>query len=203
MKFFSSWIQGIIVAVVVATILEMILPNGNSKKYIRIVIGIYIIFNIISPIVSKFTGKEVNLDSILNISKYEEEISSYEVDSNKIENSNQSNVKEIYILSLKKDIKSKVEDKGYFINNIYVDVEDDEQYTIKNIKLTMHKKNNEEIKKDLVSNIEKINIKVDIDNKENNTNESTDLHLSNSEISEVKQYISNTYEVDIKNIEID
>ena len=40
MEFISSWVQGIIVAVVIATIIEMILPEGNSKKYIKIVIGV-------------------------------------------------------------------------------------------------------------------------------------------------------------------
>ena len=33
MEFISSWVQGIIVAVVIGSIIEMILPEGNSKKY--------------------------------------------------------------------------------------------------------------------------------------------------------------------------
>ncbi len=60
MEFISSWVQGIIVAVVIATIIEMLLPNGNSSKYIKIVIGVYIIFNIISPIINKFTGDKLD-----------------------------------------------------------------------------------------------------------------------------------------------
>ena len=31
----TSWAQGIIIAVIVATIIEMILPDGNCKKYIK------------------------------------------------------------------------------------------------------------------------------------------------------------------------
>ena len=45
MEWISDWVQGIIVAVIIVTIIEMILPNGNSKKYIKVVIGIYIIFH--------------------------------------------------------------------------------------------------------------------------------------------------------------
>ena len=43
----------------------------------------------------------------------------------------------IYILNLKKDIKAKVEDKGYSVINIYIDIADDSQYTIKNISYEM------------------------------------------------------------------
>ena len=58
----SSWAKGLGLAIVVVSILEMLLPNNKTKKYIRIVMGIYIIFNIISPFVQ---NKEVfSLDNI-------------------------------------------------------------------------------------------------------------------------------------------
>ena len=44
----GSWVQGIVIAVVISTIIEMILPDGNIKKYVRTVIGVYIVFVIIS-----------------------------------------------------------------------------------------------------------------------------------------------------------
>ena len=47
----SSWAQGIIMAVIIGAIIEMILPEGNSKKYVKIVIGVYILFTIISPVI--------------------------------------------------------------------------------------------------------------------------------------------------------
>ena len=58
----SSWAKGIGVTIVIISIFEMILPNNNSKKYIRMVLGVYLIFNIISPLV---TNKEIfNIDNI-------------------------------------------------------------------------------------------------------------------------------------------
>ena len=54
---FSSWARGIVIAVVVSTIIEMILPNGSSKKYVKSVIGIYILFVIISPVAKKLQEK--------------------------------------------------------------------------------------------------------------------------------------------------
>ncbi len=59
-KFLSSWAKGLGVAIVVVSILEMLLPNNKTKKYIRIVMGIYIIFNIISPLVQNKNVLNVN-----------------------------------------------------------------------------------------------------------------------------------------------
>ena len=61
MEWVSGWIQGIIIAVIISTIIEMILPEGNSKKYIKVVIGVYILFSIVSPVISKVTGNSFNL----------------------------------------------------------------------------------------------------------------------------------------------
>lgn len=59
-KFLSSWAKGLGVAIVVVSILEMLLPNNKTKKYIRMVMGIYIIFNIISPLVQNKNILNVN-----------------------------------------------------------------------------------------------------------------------------------------------
>lgn len=64
-KFLSSWAKGLGVAIVVVSILEMLLPNNKTKKYVRMVMGIYIIFNIISPLVQNrnlFNTNEINIE---------------------------------------------------------------------------------------------------------------------------------------------
>ena len=50
-SFLSNWTEQITIAVIVVSIFELILPNGNIKKYIKVVLGIYIVFSIISPFV--------------------------------------------------------------------------------------------------------------------------------------------------------
>lgn len=60
MNWISNWIQGIIIAVIIGTIIEMLLPEGNCKKYVKVVIGVYILFSIVSPVITKVL--EVNLE---------------------------------------------------------------------------------------------------------------------------------------------
>ena len=96
-EFLSSWAQGIIVAVIIATLIEMILPNSSSKKYVKVVIGMYILFTIVSPIIKKLGGKDINLNTI-DIEKYEQQISkSDNTISRKFEDNNTRSIKDIYV----------------------------------------------------------------------------------------------------------
>jgi len=201
MEFMSSWIQGIIVAVVIATIIEMILPNGNSKKYIKVVIGVYIIFNIVSPIMNKFTGNELDFTSIIDIDKYEEKIDTYEIDMKNLEVNNNSTIKEVYILNLKKDMKTKIEDKGYIVNGIYIEIDEIKEYEVIRLNLSISKKENTKENKSIsntINEIEEVNIKVEINNNNSNNIEeiSKIINISDNEIEEIKNYINSTYQID-------
>ena len=73
-EFMSSWAEQIVLAVIVATIIEMILPKNKNKKYIQMVIGIYVLFNIISPIIKNkdnFSIEKYNIENYQNNLKYE------------------------------------------------------------------------------------------------------------------------------------
>ncbi len=196
--FLSNWAQGIIVAVIIATIIEMILPNGSSKKYVKVVVGIYILFTIISPIITKFSSDNFNINDILDTKAYEEQMAKSDEDiSKKIEENNNRTIKDIYQSNLESDIKAKLKDKGYEVLNTYIQIRDDENYTIEFISLSLDKKETEESNQVRNIEIEEVNIQIG----ETNTQES-DTSLGSSEKQEIAEYISSTYDIDIKNIEI-
>lgn len=196
--FLSNWAQGIIVAVIIATIIEMILPNGSSKKYVKVVVGIYILFAIISPIITKFSSNNFNINDILDTKAYEEQMAKSDEDiSKKIEENNNRTIKDIYQSNLESDIKAKLKDKGYEVLNTYIQIRDDENYTIEFISLSLDKKETEESNQVRNIEIEEVNIQIG----ETNTQES-DTSLGSSEKQEIAEYISSTYDIDIKNIEI-
>ena len=65
-EFLSSWVKEIGIAIVVVSILEMLLPNNRTKKYIKMVLGVYVIFSIISPLIKNkaiFNADEFNLEN--------------------------------------------------------------------------------------------------------------------------------------------
>lgn len=193
-EFLSSWAQGIIVAVIIATLIEMILPNSSSKKYVKVVIGMYILFTIVSPIIKKLGGKDINLNTI-NIEKYERQISkSDNTISRKFEDNNTRSIKDIYVSNLKADISAKLKEKGYEIDTSDVQIKDDENYTIEKITLKLIKMEQKQGKNNEIV-INTVEIGNTISQKDSKT-------LSDDDKQEVKDYISETYDIDKKNINI-
>lgn len=193
-EFLSSWAQGIIVAVIIATLIEMILPNGSSKKYVKVVIGMYILFTIVSPIIKKLGGKDINLNTI-NIEKYEQQISkSDNTISRKFEDNNTRSIKDIYVSNLKADISAKLKEKGYAIDTSDIQIKDDENYTIEKITLKLIKTEQKQEKNNEIV-INTVEIGNTISQKDSKT-------LSDDDKQEVKDYISETYDIDKKNINI-
>ena len=193
-EFLSSWAQGIIVAVIIATLIEMILPNSSSKKYVKVVIGMYILFTIVSPIIKKLGGKDINLNSI-DIEKYEQQISkSDNTISRKFEDNNTRSIKDIYVSNLKADISAKLKEKGYEIDTSDIQIKDDENYTIEKITLKLIKMEQKQEKNNEIV-INTVEIGNTISQKDSKT-------LSDDEKQEVKDYISETYDIDKKNINI-
>lgn len=192
----SGWAQGIIVAVIIGTIIEMILPDGNSKKYVKIVIGVYVLFTIISPVISKITGKTIQVSDILELNKYIEESENDSKSYSTLNEDNSNNIKGIYESSLRNDIKAKVEAKGYSVKNINLIIEDNEEYTLKKIDIEILK-NLERDNKD-IEMIQNVDINISQKDTENDRREK----LSEKDKIELKNYLSGVYEIDKKNINI-
>ena len=193
----STWAQSIIIAVIIATIIEMILPSGSSKKYIKVVTGVYILFTIISPVITKFTGKTLAVSDILELDSYVNEIKQKEVLQNLLAENNSSSIKDIYTANLKNDIKNKLKQKGYSANNIVLTVGDDKNYTLNKIELDIEKIKEDKQEVNEIEAVNKIDITISNTVVENNNNKSS---ISDKEKEKIKQYLSSVYEIDEKDI---
>ena len=194
MNWISGWIQGIIIAVIIGTIIEMLLPDGNCKKYVKVVIGVYILFSIVSPVITKFTGNEFRVSDIYDINTYIE-VSAKSSQEN-IENSQQNQIKQVYITNLKNDMKQKIQEKGYSVKSLTLEISNDEQYTLKKIFAQVSKRKNEENNEG--KGVNEINITI------SNTTENIeeDISISTKEQNDLKAYLSGIYNLEEKNINI-
>ena len=114
-NFISSWAEQIVLAVVIATIIELILPKNKNRKYIQMVIGVYVLFNIISPVIK---NKEAISVENYNIEKYETN-STYEIDQSSMD----ERIEKIYLEELQKNTTSKFENAGFTVERCIVDAE--------------------------------------------------------------------------------
>lgn len=202
-EFISTWAKGLGVAIVIVSIIEMILPNNKTKKYIKMVLGIYIIFNIISPLVKN--KDKLNLEN-LNLNDYTVNTST-SVD----QTSMNKRIETLYEDELEKDITKKLKEKGYELSECKVTAKIDEnennkdETKISNIKIKVEKKvakQSEEnsVENKIVTGIQQIK-KVDIGKaKEKETKNSS--KISKTELEDIKKFLIEEYEVNKKCLEI-
>ena len=121
-EFLKNWIEQIAIAIVIVSIIELILPSGNLKKYIKIVLGIYVVFCIISPFTNNYNL--FNLED-LEFDKYNQVQTSSAINQ---ENMNKR-IQNLYIEELKKNIEKKVDEIGYKLNKCEIDADLDTKST--------------------------------------------------------------------------
>ncbi len=204
-EWLKTWANQVIVAVIVAVIFELIIPNGKNKKYIKTIINLYVLFVIMDPIISKFT----NIEKI-DLSKYDYE--KYIGNSISKETSSNLNSEEMiqktFEKSIKEDIKRKLENQGYNASNICINIDNSNANygQIDWIKLSVNKKdnvgdntstgdqtNNSSIQ---INAVEDVNINSNADISEKNTS------LKKSEKEKVKKILADEYNISKENIEI-
>ena len=211
-SFISSWAQQIIFAVIIGTILQMLLPEGKNKKYIKIVIGVYVLFAVISPVIGKKI--DLNLDEF-NLSANSAESS--------LDETSQDQINNLYTTNLKQDIILKLKNKGYGCEN--VDLKTNENYEVLEISVigiyeleddndkdseksnsNQNDKTNNDNSQSAKSNIAKVNSvvinEVQIGEKENSIKDQVVKGIPTSEEKNLKEYLSETYNVKEKNISI-
>ena len=198
LEWFKSWATGIVIAVIIATIIEMILPNSTSKKYIKIIIGIFIVYTIISPVIGSFKGEDLN--NYIKVENYIQS-NSNALKTNEVSDNAQSSIKKIYAQNLQNDLKTKFKEKGYISNNINISISNDDKYNIERIDIKVDEKvtnSNQDEKqvKTIVDNIKAIKIKVKKDDSQNNA------IITENDKNEIKEYIKQIYQINLNNINV-
>lgn len=121
-NFLSLWVKNLSLSLIVVSILEMLLPNNKTKKYIKMVMGLYILFSIIAPFVNNSNVLNFNIEDVY--SDYSKEISSTSATSTAGEVNQASmddRLNQLYKEQLESDITQKVEEKGYDVRKCKVD----------------------------------------------------------------------------------
>ena len=136
----NSWMKGIIYSVIITIIIEMLLPEGKNKKYIKTVISIYIVYVIIAPICSKLLNKRVDTSLILKNYKVPE-MQVNTIDNNKY-------IIENYETRIKENIIENLKTMGYDVLEIKVRMNtNDESYgKIEKINLSIKRMQRNDIK---------------------------------------------------------
>lgn len=197
MSFLAGWVSNIIIFVLLATVIDMLLPNSALQKYAKMVIGLLLIAIIITPILGLFNK---DFDDILNAATSEFE----DQKKKDLGNLTEMKKKEIqatqgaYILKqMAVDLQAEVEeelmaDYNMRISSIDVGVKNEEEPGVddlQNITISLEKaegKENSEIEA-----VAKVDINTDSPSASNSAN-----------LDAVKRFLATSWSVDEEIIEI-
>ncbi|WP_260284670.1 stage III sporulation protein AF [Peribacillus aracenensis] len=198
MSFLAGWVSNIIIFVLLATVIDMLLPNSALQKYAKMVIGLLLIAIIITPILGLFN---MDFDDILTAATSEFK----DQEKKDLGNLTEMKKKEIqatqgaYILKqMAVDLQAEVEeelmvDYNMKISSIDVGVKNEEEPGVddlQNITISLEKAEGKEN-----SEIEAV-AKVDI-NADGPSSTSNDANLD-----AVKRFLATSWSVDEEIIEI-
>ena len=191
-QFIYSWASGLIVAVIIATIIELVLPENKNKKYIKMVSGVFILFTIISPIVLKFNGNvDLNIDKYTNMLMPENVVEVQETASIVTD----QNIIKVYRENLARNIKTGIENLNYVVNSIELEIDESKNYgDIKKIYLQVESV-------ELIPKIKVEDVEIDVSNSVSSEEESKNK-LTENDKAIIKEFLNKNYRISSKDIYI-
>lgn len=127
MEWFQDWINQIVLAVILCVLIELILPENASRKYVKTVIEIYLVFAVFSPIANLIQKKEWADFSLENV--FAEQVATSQTSSTLAS----SNIAEVYEKELEKNIRDGLTEKGYLAGKITIQMKQDGTYALTEI----------------------------------------------------------------------
>lgn len=197
-NFMSAWVKNLSLALVVISILEMLLPNNKTKKYVKVIMGLYVLFSIIAPFIDN--QDKINLSEFNSYIETSEDV--VQTDSQIDQSSMDKRLNEIYEQELQKDIERKIKNKGYEIESCRIDAHISQEDTgIEKITIKIAKKIGEEEKEDTIEDkmvseiqrIQKVEVKVSENEEEDETPEES--KITKTDIKIIKDFLKQEYGV--------
>ena len=145
----KSWCEGLTITIFIVILIEMLVPNGNNKKYVKVITGIYILYVMLNPIL-EFLGNNPDLNFL---EKYHFEETYMDIS---------DDIKDIYVLGIEESIKEELGNNGIEILDVEI-ITDSKYENIQRINLEVgNNERNNDIYEYLEKNffINKINIDI-------------------------------------------
>ena len=196
MEQISVWARSIVISVILAIMIEMILPENNSKKYIKIIVGIFIVYSIISPIFEFFSS--ISVDRLIDKGEAAIEVSSSSMNSGENKSDYTENaIRNLYSQNLENEISNTLRNNGYLSEKIELRIASDETYNINQINIKIkekveNKNGDDKQAQSIVETVKQIVI--------NKNGKSNCEVISENDKSNIKKIIHSSFGVDEKNI---
>lgn len=137
-NFIREWLKEIVVLFIIISLVDLIMPKGKMKRYVDFIIGILIIFTVISP----FTRlNDISLDIDREVSNF----TNKEISDETLSNIQEKQIKEMYTSNLKNELLKVIEEQSeYILKDIQISTIPDKTniFNIDNINIRLNSKIN-------------------------------------------------------------
>ncbi|WMM26921.1 stage III sporulation protein AF [Tissierella sp. MB52-C2] len=191
-SFLSSWLKDIVILFILISIAELVMPKGNMKKYVNMVIGLLIIFTIVSPF-AKLIKMDFNLDKA--VFNYSRSSNSQGESKNNFYAEQEKQIEKVYKEKLGREVTNLIEDNtDYKVLDIEVEILNTEERYGEIDYLNILLGNEEDGAKNKIS----IDNVVPVEINKNQEHE----EISEDSFESLKELIGNSYSVDKDKINI-
>jgi stage III sporulation protein AF len=129
MQFLTEWITNIILFVLLATIIEMLIPNSSMQKYVKMVTGLLLIVIILTPLLNLFKKDFEQLFSSLALTPIlqEKNIENViEMKKKEIQASQRAYILEQMAVQLKNEVEEELmQQYGFQVESVHVSINDE------------------------------------------------------------------------------
>ncbi|MBP1934178.1 stage III sporulation protein AF [Ammoniphilus resinae] len=215
----SGWLQGIILLILLASLLDLILPNSGVQRYVKFVMGLLILLAIITPIMQIFktdlSPEKLALKILqMNSGNTQEGLHQVSANASKLASENDKDVQVFVQEQLASLIKEKVqEDFGITVSSIKLSLQKDLQIEqeypeISSVQLILDKdmldpKNGGEENSGSIDPIEPVTIQVSGESSQSASTNSSDSELSLEQrklLNEIAEYVASTWNIDRRQV---
>lgn len=178
LDFLVSWAEQLIITLIIIVIIEMILPQESSyRKYIKVILGVFLIYTIISPILSNKLNN-IEFTQILAVENQTTQNVTNSINYDK-------QIKETYAGKLEENMAEFLKQNGYELIKFDTNLD----YTNGQIEILKMDLSVKKINSGKTVVIDKVKIKQD---------EKIDSH----ELDEIKEKIANYYDIEVSKISV-
>lgn len=207
MSYLASWIQQLVLAVIVATFLDLLLPNNTMQRYVRLVMGLMILMLILSPLLT-FLKSDWNMNdlfsdgrsttnnelaSLPHIQKQSEDL--MEAQEKWVEDTVQSRMERAISDGIEQQFSLSVSEVSVSLS------EKGEQVSVDGVVVTIDPNSSVDGNGE-IETVKPVNIDLS-DNRNEEETEQTSATATSSRIEEIQKWVSREWNIDVANIQID
>lgn len=203
MGYLTAWVKEIILLIMLAVVLELLLPNSSMQKYVRLVVGLILLLVLLKPVMSLF---DTNINDLFttyaNHTVVQDNLLKNEIKNKKkeIQASQRAYIEKQMAVPMKKSAEKEVSDRFHMdVSNVQVTLKDvkhgQAQSNIKHITVTLKK--HEKGNGSKIKPVKPVTINVNQAPSEKTTNP------KNKRIKQIRRDLANQWQLPEEKISVD